>query len=141
VADSHVISALRSKYAELVGLIAKHERDVERWRTDAAHIEAAIRMFDSGHDVASITGKRPKKPSRWVRQGHGTRTALEVLKQAERPLTAHEIALASMRLRGMPIEDGVTVKAVAASLRGSLMRRNGKGVIQHDGFPKRWSLG
>jgi hypothetical protein len=141
MAELHVVSALRSKYAELVGLIAKHERDAKRLRIDAAHIEAAIRLFDSGHDVVSITGKRPKKPSRWVKQGHGTRTALEVLKRTESPLTAHEIALAAMRLRGMPIEDGVTVKAVAASLRGSLMRRIGKGVIRHDGFPKRWSLG
>jgi hypothetical protein len=41
----------------------------------------------------------------------------------------------------MPTDDAMTVKAIAASLRGSLMRRMGHGVIRHDGFPKRWSLG
>ena len=140
MADTHVISALRSKYAELMGRIAKHERDAERLRIDAAHIEAAIRMFDPGHAVDQITGKRPKKANRWTKQGNGTRAALEVLQHADKPLTAHDIALEAMRRHGMPTDDGVTVKAIAASLRGSLMRRIGKGVIRHDGFPKRWSL-
>ena len=140
MADPHVISALRGKYAEIMGQITKHERDLERLRIDAAHIESAIRLFDPSYEVATISGKRPKKPSRWARQGAGTRTALEILRQADRPLTAHEIALAAMHRHGMPTDDGDTVKAVAASLRGGLMRRIGKGVIQHDGFPKLWSI-
>ena len=138
MAETHVLSALRGKYAELMGQLRVLERDTERLRVDLDHVECTMRLFDA--DVELPTGKRPRKANRWSVQGNGTRSALEVLRDADRPLTAHEITLEAMRRAQMPTDDGIVVKAVASSLRGSLKRRLGRGVVVVDGFPTRWAL-
>lgn len=138
MAETHVLSALRSKYAELMGQLRLLERDAERLRVDLYHVECAMRLFSPDSEMP--TAKRPRKANRWSVGGNGTRMALAVLRDADGPLTAHEIALEAMRRAQMPTDDGIVVKAVASSLRGSLKRRAGKGVVMVDGFPKRWAL-
>ena len=138
MAETHVISALRSKYAELMGQLRVLERDAERLRVDLAHVECAMRLFNP--DCEMPTGKRPRKANRWSVQGNGARAALEVLRDADRPLTAHEITLVAMRRSQTPTDDGIVVKAVASSLSGSLKRRVGKGVVAVDGYPTRWAI-
>lgn len=138
MAETHVLSALRSKYAELMGQLRLLERDAERLRVDLSHVECAMRLFDAECELP--TGRRPRKPNRWSVGGNGTRMALAVLRDADRPLTAHEITLEAMRRAQMPTDDGIVVKAVASSLRGSLKRRVGNGVVMVEGFPARWGL-
>ena len=138
MAETHVLSSLRSKYAELMGQLRLLERDAERLRVDLSHVECAMRLFSP--DCEMPTAKRPRKANRWSVGGSGTRMALAVLRDADRPLTAHEITLEAMRRAQMPTDDGIVVKAVASSLRGSLKRRVGKGVVMADGYPARWAL-
>jgi len=139
--ETHVMSALRDKYAELLGRLKKHEKEAEALRVDLAHVEASIRMFKPDWDEKSVRGKRPRKPSRWPKSGQGVQLTLEILRTAGEPMTAHDIAIEAMMRCGMPTDDGIVVKAVASGLRSGLRRRIGKGIIKHEGFPTRWSLG
>ena len=118
MAEIHIVSALRSKYSELLGLLQKPEKEVEALRAGLAHIEATIRLFKPGWDSATVSGTWPKVPVRWRRQGTGIRTALEIMRQDDRALTAHELALQVMRRNGQPTDDAAAVKAVACSMRG-----------------------
>lgn len=72
--------------------------------------------------------------------GHGVRLAIDVMKAADKPMTLHEIAYATMERCKMPTNDLQAVKDVAASLRQSLKRRVGKGVVIVGGYPTRWVL-
>ena len=45
MAESHVVSALVSKRAEIAGLIARTERQLGQFRADLVHLDATLRLF------------------------------------------------------------------------------------------------
>jgi hypothetical protein len=45
MAETHVISALRAKRAEISGYIHELEKKVKRMRVNLSHIDATIRVF------------------------------------------------------------------------------------------------
>src|SRR5579863_6626167 len=104
MADLHVVSALRDKYAHLKGEARKLESDLATIREAMEHIKAAIRLFniEVDDDAPPI---RPKQPSRWKRRNGAERYALDVLRQATEPMTSREIALKALDLAGYPIPD------------------------------------
>lgn len=139
MADPHVITALNRKYAELKGHLDRHSNEAKKLRKSMAHVEATIRLFRDDYDVAGIAPVAPNKAIRWRSRGYGIRLATQVMRGAGKPLTTHEIAVATMERAGIAY-DLQTAKDVAASLRQSLKRRVGKGVVVVDGYPTRWAV-
>ena len=45
MAESHVVSALVRKRAEIAGLIARTERQLGQFRADLVHLDATLRLF------------------------------------------------------------------------------------------------
>ena len=45
MAESHVVSALVSKRAEIAGLIAPTQQQLGEFRADLAHLDATVRLF------------------------------------------------------------------------------------------------
>ncbi len=140
MAEAHVLTALYRKYAELKGEAQKHEAKAATIYMDMAHVEATIRLFKPDVKVSDISGVSCKKAVRWRKAGIGIRTALQVLKEAGEPLTTTQIATEVIRRAGGSIHDKQTIVDVAASLRGSLGRRIGKGVVVVEGRPRRWAF-
>lgn len=93
-----VATALKRKYGELKGRDAYLFADHAAIRADMAHVGAVLAMFDPGADLAAIPARRPKKPN----GGRWTRTALGILKRANRPLKAYELARLVMSELGVP---------------------------------------
>lgn len=140
MAETHVISALNRKYGELKGHLDRHSNDARKLRKSMAHVEATIRLFRDDYDVSAIAPIIPNKSVRWRSKGYGIRVATQVMRDANKPLTTHEIAVATMERAGIAY-DLETARDVACSLRQSLKRRVDKGVVVVDGFPKRWAIG
>jgi hypothetical protein len=46
MAELHVVSALRTKRAELAGMVGQLEQQLARQRTNLAHLDATMRLFD-----------------------------------------------------------------------------------------------
>ena len=46
MAELHVVSALRNKRAELAGIVGQLEQQLTRQRTNLAHLDATMRLFD-----------------------------------------------------------------------------------------------
>ena len=46
MAELHVVSALRNKRAELAGMVGQLEQQLARQRTNLAHLDATMRLFD-----------------------------------------------------------------------------------------------
>lgn len=139
MAEPHVITALNRKYAELKGHLVRHHAEAKKLRKSMAHVEATIRLFREDHDVSAIAPIVPNKAIRWRSKGYGIRLATDVMRQAGKPLTTHELAVLTMERAGIAY-DLETARDVAASLRQSLKRRVGNGVVVVDGFPTRWAL-
>jgi hypothetical protein len=45
MAESHVVSALANKRAEIAGMIARAQQQLGQFRADLVHLDATIRLF------------------------------------------------------------------------------------------------
>lgn len=141
MADPHVITALIKKFADLQGQIKAHEQEGERIKLDLTTIEAAIRVFRADADLSLVAPKMPRNRNPWFRKGHCARAAIEVLKNAQAPMSAREIALHLLKERGVTDATARSIKFLTSTIYGVLARRkDGPVTLHRDGFPKRWSL-
>jgi hypothetical protein len=46
MAELHVVSALRNKRAELAGVVRQLEQQLAQQRTNLAHLDATMQLFD-----------------------------------------------------------------------------------------------
>ncbi|WP_411291614.1 hypothetical protein [Sphingorhabdus sp.] len=139
MAEKIVILALNRKYAELKGHLVRHNAEATKLRKSMAHVEATIRLFRDDYDVSAIAPIVPNKAVRWRSKGYGIRLAIDALREAGKPMTTQELAVLTMERAGIPY-DLQTARDVAASLRQSLKRRVGIGVVMVEGYPTRWAL-
>src|ERR1700704_3515919 len=111
--NSHVISALRLKRAEISGHIHDLEKRVARQRANLANLDATIKLFSPGTNPDTIPPKRPYRRTRYFAHNELSRLTQDSLRTASGPLTSAEIAAAVMRAREMPPGDAVFKEIVA----------------------------
>lgn len=138
MAQSPVISALKGKYARLLGEAIAHEREVARLRSLLANIEVSIALFDAKIIAQSIKPIRPHKPSRWGKRGGGVQIYLEILRKADRPLTSLEIATKAATFDIHADCSKASIKSLVGPINRSLRLRIGRGVMLVEGKPIRW---
>jgi len=138
--ETHVISALVEKFAEIKGKLKvseKHSRDL---RASLTHIEAVLKLFQPDYETAKIAAKRPKRPIRWGKRGKAWRAALEIMKHASAPMTAREIGLQVAQKLGIEGE-GEPLRYLVTSIGDSLQRGTKKGIVAQIGeYPRRWKI-
>jgi hypothetical protein len=127
MAETHVISALCAKRAEVSGYIHDLEKKIKRMRANLAHIDATIRVFAPDLNPNSIPPKRRYRRSRYFAKGELFRRCLDTLRAANgSPVTALEIAKAAMADKRMSGDDPAQVAAITEmvlmSLRGLCKR-------------------
>ena len=85
MADTHVISALVKKRAELRGDIIHYKQLIATLDKDLQTIDATIKIFDVDYDISSI---KPviKSRNRFFNNGEAKVLVLEVLKNSSLPL-------------------------------------------------------
>ncbi len=140
MAESHVVTALTYKYARMKGEMEKHQADARQIMVSLDHIEHVIRLYSKDWEPHFIQTVRPRIAGKWRYSVVGIRTAYEVLKRAERPLTALEIAQRCVILVDEPMPDKQRLWMVASSITQSLKRHDGRFVERSEGRPARWSL-
>jgi hypothetical protein len=143
MAETHVISALRAKRAEVSGYIHDPERKVKRMRANLAHIDATIRVFAPDINPNSIPPKRRYRRSRYFAKGELFRRCLDLLRGANGvPITAAEIAKTGMADKDMCVDDPVQVAAVTEMVLTSLRGRCKRGAVIKAGTrgDAKWTL-
>lgn len=129
--NTYCLTGLRRLYAEKLGRGGS--------KADLAHIRAVIRMMSPDEDFRAIKPVRPHTNRKGQSGAVWLRAALDVLRTADAPMTAREIALRVLEARGEPY-DAETLQSVQCSLLMTLKRRIGRGVTQCDGYPRRWTM-
>ncbi len=91
MADTHVISALVKKRAELRGDIIHYKQLIATLDKDLQTIDATIKIFDVDYDISSI---KPviKSRNRFFNNGEAKVLVLEVLKSNKLPLSTDKIS-------------------------------------------------
>ncbi|MEN6586130.1 MAG: hypothetical protein ABFE02_08840 [Sulfuricella sp.] len=59
MAETHVVSALVDKYAELSGLILDYQKKIDQMCIAVGHLDASIKLFAPDYDLRSIRCKVP----------------------------------------------------------------------------------
>jgi hypothetical protein len=129
-------------HADIGGQILANKKQAEHLAESMQHVEAVIRMFDPTYPIRRIAARRRYKGNAWFRRGTILRHALEMLRKAQGPLTAREIAERMLAAKGA--RDDASPKALrslTASVQTSLQNHNGKTVrtVGH-GMPGRWTI-
>jgi hypothetical protein len=140
--SEHVIPVLRSKRAEISGHILELEKRVTRLRADLANIDAAIRILSPGAEPGTIPPKRAYKRTQYFARNELSRLALDILRKAQGPLAAREIAVAIMKAKGLRMGDDALCATVTDMLLVALRSNARRGTIVKTGVSRdaRWSV-
>ena len=99
--NSHVVSALRLKRAEIGGHIHDLEKRIARQRANIANLDATIGLFSPGENPDAIPPKRVYRRTRYFAHNELSRLTQDALRTAAGPLTSAGIAIAVMQAKGI----------------------------------------
>jgi len=122
MAELHVVSALRNKRAELAGIVRQLEQQLAQQRTNLAHLDATMQLFDPDIRPQEIHPKRQRARSAWFRQGECLRLIYDQLRDAPRPVATRELAERIMRGKAIPATDDHRRELIQKTVLGSLNR-------------------
>jgi len=125
---------------ELGGKLLDNRQQAQLLGQQMIHVEAVIKLLDPGFNLARITVKR-RKANGWFKRGTLYRKAMDVLRTAEQPLTATDIARKMLEAADFKDASKTDAQVVAAGIMRSLLSHNGKGVQNvAEGKPAKWRL-
>jgi hypothetical protein len=122
MAELHVIGALRNKRAELAGTLRQLEQQLARERTNLAHLDATMRLFDPNIRPKDIRPRQRRTHNAWFRHGECLRLIYDELREATQPVTTRELAERIMRVKAIPVADDHRRELVQKTLLASLNR-------------------
>ena len=143
MAETHVVTALRAKRAEISGHVHDLERKLARHRANLANIDATIRLFAPDLNPDSIPPKRTYRRTRYFTKGELARRILSALRQADgKPLTTAAITRAIMADKGFPVDEGALSAAVTDMALTVLRRLCKRGTLVKTGTSRnaQWAL-
>jgi hypothetical protein len=103
--DTHVISSLRRKRAEISGHIHDLEKRIARQRVALTNLDATIRLFSPSTNPDAIPPKRVYRRTRYFAHNELSRLTQDALRIASGPLTAGDIALTIMQAKELRADD------------------------------------
>ena len=139
--NTHVVSALRLKRAEIRGYIHDLEKRIARQRANLANLDATIKLFSPSTNPDAIPPKRAYRRTRYFASNELSRLVQDALRTAPGPLTSTEIAAAVMHARGMPADDAA-LKEIVADRVLTVLRRLAKRAVVKSGTSRndKWAL-
>jgi hypothetical protein len=69
MAESHVVSALVDKRAEIAGLIRQTEQQLGQFRADLMHLDSTLRLFAPDLEPKTIRAKAIRRSDGWFELG------------------------------------------------------------------------
>lgn len=127
--ETHVVSGLIKKRAELAGRI-EHLQDVLRQAImDLDNIDAAIFIFDPSIELAAIQA-RPVPPRHHAFRGELSRIVLGMLREATEPVATDKIAAKVMEGRGLDPANQRLARTIMKRTGACLRDHRVRGVVR-----------
>lgn len=128
MAESHVISALTAKRAELAGLAEFHQKEIIRIAEEVSVLDAAIKLFEPSYRIQSIKPKRYHRKNEFFKRGETQKLLLDIVRQSGNPISTVAIADEAMRRKGLSL-DKEQVSAFKSTIGGALIRYRSSGLV------------
>ena len=127
ILSKQAINTLTQLHAELAGKIEGNRKTGYKLRAQMVQVEAVIKMLSPDFNVSRIAPKRRNTGNPWFKRGTLYRAVLDVLRDAQKPMTARELMAAVLDGRDPKATRKQEIDLQAAIL--SLLRnRSGKSV-------------
>jgi hypothetical protein len=140
ILSKQAINTLTQLHAELAGKIDSNRKSGDKLRMQMMQVEAVIKMLRPDFPINRIAPKRRNTGNPWFKRGTLYRAAIDVLRRAEKPLTAREMMLAILDGKA-PQPSRKQELDVQAAILAALRKHQGKGVeTAGDGRPARWQI-
>ena len=127
--ETHVVTGLMTKRAELAGKLEHHHALVRQLMIELDAIDQALLIFKPDIELDDIKPK-PMPPRHAAYKGEVARIVLGTLRDAKRPCSTQELTMHVMAERGMNTADKRLVKTVSKRVGASLRHHRLKGVIR-----------
>lgn len=134
MAESHVVSALVSKRAEIAGMIARTQQQLGQFRADLVHVDATIRLFAPAVVPETIPAKRIRQSDLLFERGELSRRVLDALRRAGEPIRAPDLVRAVMIDTGLDPADRASFARVQWKVADTLNRLNKRGLLASGGI-------
>jgi hypothetical protein len=140
--NSHVVSALCLKRAEISGHIHDLEKQIARQRANLANLDATIKLFSPGTNPDAIPPKRAYRRTRYFARNELSRLTQDALRTASGPLTSAAILASVMQTKGMPSDDAAFKEIVVERALAVLRRLAKRGTVVKHGTSRdaKWVL-
>lgn len=138
--QSHVVSGLIAKRAELAGQLASHQTEIDHLSSTLANLDRTIKLFAPEFDLRTIKSKRTNKRSTHFYNGELQRLTLDILRQAGRPLISREICEELLIIKDL---ESSALEVVQRSLTAVLQRLRLRGIVivtDDSAYPIPWKL-
>ena len=133
MAETHVVSALVSKRAEIAGMIARTQQQLGQFRAYLAHVDVTIRLFAPAMVPEAIPAKRIRQSALLFERGGLSRRVLDALRRAGEPIRAPDLVRAVMMDNRLDPADRASFARVQWKVRDTLNRLNKRGLLASDG--------
>jgi hypothetical protein len=131
MAETHAISALRAKRAEVSGYIHDLEKKVKIWRGRLAHIDATIKIFSPEIDPEAIPPHRTYRRSGYFKKGEIARLCLDELRKADgQPIATAAIVAGIIPAKELPDDRALGVVLTERVLIYLRVKRKAGAVIK-----------
>ncbi len=135
MAETHVISALTTKRAELAGLIEHHSKEMSRLSEEVKALDLTIKLFDPAYRIHSIKPKRYQRKNEFFKHGEAHKLMLDIIRESVSPLSTVAIAEVARSRKGLEL-DPTQLSAFKASIGGTLSRQKKLELIVETGKDK-----
>jgi hypothetical protein len=121
--NDHAVSRLIAKRAELAGMIAHLEQELDQCRADLTHMDGAPRVLRTDLDPETIPPRRVYNRTRYFGRNELSRLCMDMLRLAvDEPLTAEEITIRIMTAKGLEARDA-RLRATIRVQAGAVLKR------------------
>jgi hypothetical protein len=118
----HTVARLTAKRAELARLATELEQELDQCRADLTHIDGVLRVLRADLDPTTIPTRRRYERTRYFGRNELSRLCMDTLRTADEPLTAAEITIRMMTVKGLDARDA-RLRAAIRVQAGAVLKR------------------
>jgi hypothetical protein len=132
MAETHVISALTKKRAEVLGEIKHYEKLIKQSKINLQSIDHTIHIFDENYDLRTIRAKRVSS-ERYFKNGEAKTMILDVLRRAIEPISTTEISKSIASKKELDSEEDFDLVRFSKVVLTSLTRCESSELVERVG--------
>ena len=123
--QTHVISGLVKKRAEIDGQLNFHNKKVAQLKAELVALDESILIFEPEYNIKEIQMKRPMRNNKYFEKGQRSKAIMDVLRESGKFLSSEEIASQIASQQSMTLDSkefGGLVATIVDGLRDLRMK-------------------